>query len=347
MPQQVGIWQVTGQGPKKLPQSQIALEQHLEDWIERDPALLDSTLAIVGRQIMTEAGKLDLLGIDPQGRWFVIELKRGLVNRDTIAQAIDYAACITEMSAELLTQKVNAYLANQPGDQTLEKLLADRPGAKEAFEGEREVLIFVAGTGRDPGLERIEAYLKDRLPIRVVTFSVYEADGTGTILVRELSEYESEVGETPPHQTYSIEAACALADQNGLGQEVRAVLAAAQSHGLHVRPWKNALMFSSPQEKRRALFTCWAVPRHGNLLVWVGPQVFTEYFPSITAEQAAADIGDGYRELPAPGGPEAFIQDLDRLFEHIGQAQSVEAEPTLTEFPSDGAAHGTGGPLLG
>lgn len=77
---QVGIWQVTSGGPKKLAQSQIQLEQNLEDWIERDPALLDASLTIVGRQITTDAGNLDLLGIDPQGRWFVIELKRGLVS---------------------------------------------------------------------------------------------------------------------------------------------------------------------------------------------------------------------------------------------------------------------------
>lgn len=325
MTKQVGIWQVTGDGPKKLAPGQIQLEQHLEDWIEGDPALLDASLTIVGRQITTDAGNLDLLGIDPQGRWFVIELKRGLVNRDTIAQAIDYAACLNEMPAEVLAEKVNAYLGKQLSGQTLEALLAERPGAMEAFQGEREVLIYVVGTGRDPRLGRIEVYLKDRLPIRVVTFSVYEADGAGTIMFRELSEYESEP--PPPHRTYSVEAACALADQNGLGEDVRAILTAAQAHGLHARPWKYALMFSSPQERRRALFTCWTVARQGNLLVWVGPKVFAEYFP-ITAEQAAADIGEeGYRELP--NGAEPFIEDLDRLFEHIAMAQAVEEGPSV------------------
>jgi hypothetical protein len=152
----------------------------------------------VGRQITTDAGNLDLLGIDPQGRWFVIELKRGLVNRDTIAQAIDYAACLSEMPSDVLAQKLNAYLAKQLGGQTLEKLLAERPAAMDAFLGDREVLIIVVGTGRDPRLERVEAYLKDRLPIRVVTFSVYEAGAVGQILLRELSEYESESGEIPP-----------------------------------------------------------------------------------------------------------------------------------------------------
>lgn len=326
MNKQVGIWRVTDDGPAKLGPSQIELEQHLENWIERDPTLLDATLTIVGRQITTEAGNLDLLGIDPQGRWFVIELKKGLVNRDTIAQAIDYAACLSEMPADLLAQKVDAYLARQLGGQTLDGLLAQRPGAMDAFQGDREVLIIVVGTGRDPRLERVEAYLKDRLPIRVVTFSVYEAGAAGRILLRELSEYESEAAETPPHQTYSVDAVCALADQNGLGRDVREILAFAEAHGLYVRPWKVALMFCSPQERRRALITCWAIPRQGHLVVWIGPEVFAEYFP-ITAEQASADLGDeGYRELPNGAAP--FIKELDRLFEHIDQARAAERDPT-------------------
>jgi len=127
---------------------------------------------------------------------------------------------------------------------------------------------------------------------------------------------------------YSVEAVCALADQNGLGQDLRAVLSSAQRHGLHARPWKNALMFCPPQERRRALFTCWAAPRQGDFLVWVGPQVFADYFP-ITAEQAVADLGaEGYRELP--NGVAPFINDLDRLFGHIAQAQAAAESPVST-----------------
>ena len=40
-------------------------ERHLEEWIEKDPALLQGGLAIVGRQIVLEGGRLDLLALDP------------------------------------------------------------------------------------------------------------------------------------------------------------------------------------------------------------------------------------------------------------------------------------------
>jgi RecB family endonuclease NucS len=40
---------------------------------------------VVGRQIDLEGGRLDLLAIDPQGRWTIIEIKRGTLRREAIA----------------------------------------------------------------------------------------------------------------------------------------------------------------------------------------------------------------------------------------------------------------------
>ena len=59
--QQVGIWHIDDTGPKKAERSSIDLERQLEDWIERDPSLLESGLTFLGRQIPLEAGPLDLL----------------------------------------------------------------------------------------------------------------------------------------------------------------------------------------------------------------------------------------------------------------------------------------------
>ncbi len=68
----VGIWTITPGGPRRLASASLDLEQRLEEWIERDPALLDPDLTIVGRQMRLDAGLLDLLALDPQGRWIVI-----------------------------------------------------------------------------------------------------------------------------------------------------------------------------------------------------------------------------------------------------------------------------------
>jgi len=58
-----GVWQVTDTGPTELPSTTVELEKELESWIERDPGLLRRGLTIVGRQMGTEAGPLDLLAL--------------------------------------------------------------------------------------------------------------------------------------------------------------------------------------------------------------------------------------------------------------------------------------------
>ena len=79
--EQIGIWGVTDDGLDRLSASSVGLEKNLEEWIEEDASLLEEGLEIVGRQMYVEGGYLDLLGLNPQGQWVVIELKSGSVRR--------------------------------------------------------------------------------------------------------------------------------------------------------------------------------------------------------------------------------------------------------------------------
>ena len=125
----IGLWAIGDNGPSKLLGSDVELEKQLEEWIERDSDLLEAGLVVVGRQIMLEAGPLDLLAIDPQGRWVVIEIKRGAVRRDTIAQVLDYASCVASMPYQDLAGKINSYLATLQADLSAHSkaLLLHRP----------------------------------------------------------------------------------------------------------------------------------------------------------------------------------------------------------------------------
>jgi len=107
---ELAIWTVTDGTPTYFERGAVNLEKQLEEWIERDPRLVHPSLFVVGRQIRVESGILDLLAIDQIGRWAVIEIKRGNVTRNTITQALDYAACIDEMPTEELTRAVQSYL---------------------------------------------------------------------------------------------------------------------------------------------------------------------------------------------------------------------------------------------
>ncbi|MDP7168131.1 MAG: endonuclease NucS [Nitrospinota bacterium] len=145
--QQIGLWQISDNGPKRLGSGDVSLEKHLEDWIENDPSLLLGGLKIIGRQIYVEAGPLDLLALDHQGRWVLIEIKKGMVRRETVAQAIDYASCIEEMPFTELSDKVSDNLKKSGETKNLEEILKERIGTNDPPDEEREVEIYVVGTG--------------------------------------------------------------------------------------------------------------------------------------------------------------------------------------------------------
>ena len=63
----------------------------LETWIESNPTIIGQGLEIIGRQVQTQSGPLDLLGIDRSGNMVIVELKRDMLPREALAQAIDYA----------------------------------------------------------------------------------------------------------------------------------------------------------------------------------------------------------------------------------------------------------------
>ncbi len=88
-------------------------EKVLEDWLEANPRGIveDSSLLIIGRQVRTDFNSIiDLLALDREGRVAVIELKRDRTPRDTLAQALEYAAFAARLDAEQLQTILCSYL---------------------------------------------------------------------------------------------------------------------------------------------------------------------------------------------------------------------------------------------
>ena len=76
-------------------------EELLETALIEVPHLIHPAPRFYGRQIPVDSGRLDLFGLSGEHRFpTVYELKAGKIQRGDIAQVLDYALAISEMSAE-------------------------------------------------------------------------------------------------------------------------------------------------------------------------------------------------------------------------------------------------------
>ena len=107
--QKIKLWSVESSGSTRKATAVADIdttetEQQLEDLLVNSPDLLMDNLTLVGRQLPTEGGPLDLLGVDTDGRLVVFELKRGTLTRDAVAQALDYASLQNERLGTVLSR---------------------------------------------------------------------------------------------------------------------------------------------------------------------------------------------------------------------------------------------------
>jgi len=320
----VGLWQVLDGRLNRIQESIIDLEKSLEDWISEDPSLLQAGLVVVGRQIDMEGGRLDLLAIDPQGRWTIIEIKKGALRRETIAQVLDYASCIAAMSADELRAKIEPYLNSH--NLNLDSLLNQRDAGFALEPEQRELVLVIVGTGRARGLDRMAHFLAEKygIPLTVISFEVFALDDHRQILSREITEIEaSDPLPVRAPKTTTIQV-LELAERNGTAKDLRHCIEISEQLGLYTRPWKTCVMFAPPSNRARALFTIWAKPQGDSLRMWVGNKVFSEFYP-ISEEAVSTYIGpEGWRVITNQE-LETFLLGLQSLF-HIIQTAGEEHE---------------------
>lgn len=313
----LGVWTVEEGKPQSMARSvQVALEEHLEDWIVADPTLLPGDLTIVGRQVNLEAGQLDLLALDWQRQWVAIELKRGRLHRQVVAQALDYAASIERLD------KAEFERVLLPPHSTLTDANEISLTVRDQFQTEaasdlREVRAMVVGVGTDSGLERIADYLaRFDVPLTVVSYRVFEREGGPQLLVRDVAEDQPEPQQSQPK--YSIDAIRRSAEETGVGAQLDRFLELSADAGLRVQPRKYAVRIAVPTDARHRLM--YARPETDGLAVGVSPDKFAEFFPPLTQDDVARSV-EMARDGVALSGTEldarldqieAFLQTLPR-----------------------------------
>lgn len=181
----IQLWTVDRNGPNGPSATVVGsvdnteTEAILEDILTRSPNLLADNLVLIGRQLPTEGGPLDLLGVDEDGGLVVFELKRGTLTRDAVAQILDYVSDLSEMDPERLGKLVEDY-SGRLGIEKIEDFEdwygqrfpdSDGPSAQTP----RAILV---GLGADDRARRIVNFLVNGgIDIQLLTYHAFMNEG--------------------------------------------------------------------------------------------------------------------------------------------------------------------------
>lgn len=166
----------------------------LEPWLASNPEIIGTDILIIGRQVMTKSGPIDLLGVDRSGNTVIIEIKRGELPRETLAQAIDYASDVAEWTVERLNEICTDYTKR-----TFEEAFAEAfPDTDmENLNVNSTQRIVLVGFSIEASLERMIEWLSDSYGVNVnaIVLSYVKTRGgeellTKTSVISEAMEQE-------------------------------------------------------------------------------------------------------------------------------------------------------------
>jgi len=173
MPFSMKLWQVQGKDLQEIKRDALNDEQRLENWVVKDPGILGIDVLLIGRQVTTaNQGRIDLLAIDDEANLVVLELKRDKTPREIVAQALDYASCVKELSYE----QIDAIATGFTG-RPLAQAFNDHYGFSipQSVNGSHSMIILASEL--DDSSERIVEYLAEQygVPINVLFFTFFKA----------------------------------------------------------------------------------------------------------------------------------------------------------------------------
>ena len=223
MPQDVKIWEINKSELKEVSKSKLDSEKKLEEWIEKDISIISNDLLVLGRQVHTAFGdKIDLLCIDRDGNLIIVELKRDKTPREIIAQTLDYASWVKDLSSEDIMNIADDYFKEQG---SLEKAFEDKFELELPDSVNAHHRMLIVGSEIDESSERIIKYLSDNygVDINAITFQYSKHNGKeylSRVFLIEQSEVEyrnrqNARSKRNPNLTY--EQLKEIAQNNGVG----------------------------------------------------------------------------------------------------------------------------------
>jgi hypothetical protein len=175
--------QATPVGRRDLASLEMQERAHLQEWILANPDVIGPGVKIITSEYdrwQTASGtpvldRLDVLGIDAEGRLVVVELKRDIAPHTVHMQAINYAAMVSRLAAD---DVADLYAATQ----TRSGVTMDREAASTALETElllsaegiRHPRVVLIASDFPPSVTASVVWLNEqKVDISLIRFRVY------------------------------------------------------------------------------------------------------------------------------------------------------------------------------
>jgi len=262
-------------------------EKDLEDWIEQNPEVLlgDEPLLMIGRQVSTPVGVIDLLALDSNGSGVIIELKRAPSQREAVSQALEYASWLSSLDTEELIRIAENYLRRSDHQLGFEEAWQDSFGSDiPEVSLNSSQRLFIVVEGEDDRITSLTRYLRSlAVDVSLLSYSFYRTE-TGEEILLLQSQLGAEEGSSAkgPKPTEGD-----LIKQ--WHEEVVAAYGAFKelllSAGLYLRPKKSGISFYV-HTKRGSVFVCFFHSTTPEANVWMRSDSLTTCMDFAAASEA-------------------------------------------------------------
>ena len=196
--QEIKLWNIEGENIKQVSQSKLDYENRLEKWLIEDISILSDGLAVIGNQVITTYNKkIDILAVNQIGEIIIIELKRDKTYREIVAQTLDYATWVKDLSYDELNSIFNKHSNteyNDLGEYFTSKFEKD----SEEIDFNSDHKMLIVGSEIDESTVRIINYLSNEpfsVNINAVNFNYFKDDNGKEFLAQSFIKPEENITE--------------------------------------------------------------------------------------------------------------------------------------------------------